>query len=321
MSEDAFRIYAAKSAPAIGEALKEALLLMPEPVRPVASHILEAGGKRLRPLLTALCAGLFGKAGSKVFLLGASMELLHAATLLHDDVLDNAASRRGCEAAHLVFGNAQAVLAGDAMLACGNAIIASFDEPVLSACYSEAIMQTMAGEIMEMAAIAQPDLQHAIYLEIARGKTACLIAQACELGALYAGARGREAEICKKFGENLGLAFQLIDDCLDFAPEEITGKPSGGDLREGKMTPPIRLYRESLNNADREKFDLVFAGQGFDEPEIKKMVSSVRLFLAQARALADPFLATARKCLADLPGGEANEILGQIVDYVGKRSR
>lgn len=321
MSLQNFEEYAALIGPFIKEALQAAVREIPAPCQPAAKHILGAGGKRLRPMLTVLCARMLGNASESVFKLGASMELLHAATLLHDDVLDNAASRRGQKAAHLVFGNAQAILTGDAMLACGNAIVASFNQPGLTACYSKATMQTAAGEIMEMNALRQPDLNETEYLEIARGKTACLIAQSCALGAISANANGRQTDLCFQFGENLGIAFQLIDDALDFAPEAQTGKPGGGDLREGKMTPPLQLYRKHLSDQAKIAFDESFKNSGFDAQTLEKMICAIKEFAAQARELAKPFLQRARNCLEQLPSGKENAILAQMVDYVGERSK
>lgn len=306
--------------PLINKALAEAVAGLPEPCRPIASHILDAGGKRLRPLLTILCAAVCGSPdNSEIRNLAASMEMLHAATLLHDDVLDNAACRRGEPAAHTLHGAAATILTGDALLAAGNAIVASYGNAALVACYSRATTQTAAGEILEMSSLRDPTLSHAAYLEIARGKTACLISQACALGALAAGARPDFVDICATYGENLGMAFQLVDDALDFEPGNATGKPLGGDLREGKMTPPLRLYRESLDADARQAFDCAFATATFAPGEAEAIIQAVAAFAPRARALADDCLTAAINALARLPRGEDNSILLQMCEYVRDR--
>lgn len=276
----------------------------------------------MRPLLTVLCARMLGYRNGNIYDLAASMEMLHAATLLHDDVLDNAVSRRGQAAAHTVFGITGAILAGDALLAAGNAIVASFGLPSLSLCYSHATSQTAAGEIMEMNALGSPNLVLAQYLEIARGKTACLISQACAMGAVVAGASDARVSACAAYGENLGVAFQIVDDVLDFAPESQTGKPSGGDLRERKMTPPLMLYRDSLADAARADFDRNFAAGSFSENDLNLISRTVHdKFAAMAIELAASHIQKARDSLAELPDGEEKPVLLEMCAYVLSRTK
>lgn len=310
----------AREAIPIGGALEAALLELPASCRAVAAHILKAGGKRMRPLLTVLCARLFGWHDDDIYRLAISMELLHAATLLHDDVLDNAESRRGAPCAHAVFGSARAILAGDAMLALGNSIVASYGMPALCGCYAGATALTAAGEIMEMDALGRPDLDHASYIAIARGKTGQLIAHACELGAIRAGAGSEQRLMCARFGENLGIAFQIVDDALDFAPTAQTGKPMGGDLRERKLTPPLRLYRASLSGEARREFDLRFARGDWSESDLARITVEVTPFGQEARLLAQPFLAAAGAALKSLPRTDENAILAQMVKHAATRN-
>ena len=229
--------------PPINKALSRAAEGLPHPVRP--RHIFEAGGKRLRPLLTILMARLLGCDKKDIYDLAVTMEMLHAATLLHDDVLDNADTRRGKPAAHTIFNATSTILAGDAMLAHANALVAQCGDPRLCLCFSEATSRTAAGEILEIAAQHQVETTAEEYEEIIRGKTAWLIRASCQLGALRAGADDALVEAAAAYGENIGMAFQIVDDALDFAPQSVTGKPSGGDVREGKLTPPLRMYRDS----------------------------------------------------------------------------
>ncbi len=303
----------------IGQAIRAGIAQIPAPCRPVAEHILDAGGKRIRPFLAVMCGRALGDQSSDLYILAASLEMLHAATLLHDDVLDNATSRRGRTAAHTVYGISQTILAGDAMLAAGNAMVAAFGNPALVACYSRATVQTAAGEILEMSSLGRPELTHGEYLEIARGKTACLISEACAMGAIAAGATREQIEACLDYGENLGIAFQLVDDALDFAPQSQTGKPSGGDLREGKMTPPLRFYRQSLSPQKQAAFDKSFIARSFSDEEAGAIAAEVCQFASHARDLADSCLGNALDSLLVLPQCEETLILREMTTYVRSR--
>lgn len=305
--------------PRINAAIDTELSCLPLSCQPIATHIIAAGGKRLRPFLTVISAALFGNIDRSIYRLAASMEMLHAATLLHDDILDQAATRRGRPAAHTIFGLNKTILAGDALLAAGNMIVASYNKPELTDAYSQATLNTAAGEILEMDSLRKPDTDHKEYLEIARGKTACLIAQACKLGAIYASANETQLEAIANFGENLGLAFQLVDDALDFAPESQTGKPSGGDLREGKMTPPLILYRESLSCKDRAAFDAEFISGQINEDSLKIHLEAIPAFASDSLKFADAYLSEACQSLENLPKNEENAILAEMAAYVRSR--
>lgn len=309
----------AKETADIDAALMAELDHLPSPCQPVARHIIAAGGKRLRPFLAVISARMFGYGQNDIYRLGASLEMLHAATLLHDDVLDNADARRSQPAAHILHGASAAILGGDALLALGNAIVASFHNPALSLAYSRATMQTAAGEVLEMASLRDPGLTDSQYLAIVKGKTACLIAQACVMGAIIAKASQEQIQQCEAFGENLGIAFQLVDDALDFAPESQTGKPKGGDLREGKFTPPLRLYRKSLAPDIRAEFDKAFQSGSFPAPET--VINAIAAFATPSLALANEPLAKARDALSHLPRNAENAILAEMAEYVRLRRK
>lgn len=312
--------------PFINSALERAVLAMPEPVQPVAKHIFNAGGKRLRPFLAVLSARICGydaKHKSGLHDLAVTMEMLHAATLLHDDVLDNASVRRGKPAAHTVFDVTTTILAGDAMLACANAQVASFADCRLSSCFSEATSQTAAGEILEIANLRRVDTSSEKYADIVRGKTAWLIRASCELGAIFAGASQEHVSAIAEYGENLGMAFQMVDDALDFAPESETGKPTGGDLREGKMTLPLRLYRENLDQSARITFDAAFSSGKFSDMQVDEIAAEIRKngFDMQTRKAADEYLETARMAAFKLADCQERDFLLQMADYVRDRKK
>ncbi|MDR3361434.1 MAG: polyprenyl synthetase family protein [Desulfovibrio sp.] len=313
----------ARELPLINGALDEAAASLPEPVRPAARHILNAGGKRLRPLLTVLTARLCGYAAGDVYKLAVTMEMLHAATLLHDDVLDNASHRRGSPAAHTLFDVPTVILAGDALLAGANALVAAFGDARLTLCFSEATSRTAAGEILEIAVKGKAEISAAEYEDIVRGKTAWLIRAACELGALRADAPSPLVEAAAVYGENLGMAFQFVDDALDFAPRAVTGKPTGGDVREGKMTFPLRLYRLSLETAERAAFDAAFSCGLMTDNDACSIADRLRESGCDARARdeANRYLEAARAALRLLPDKPERELLRAMCDYVRDREK
>ncbi len=313
--------------PLMEEALERATLFLPAPTKPMAEHIFSAGGKRLRPFLTVLTARLFGYDKADIYDLAVSMEMLHAATLLHDDVLDNADSRRGMPAAHTVFDTTSTILAGDAILSAANLLVAGFDDVRLCRCFSEATMHTASGEILEIEYLRRLDQDEQVYDAIVLGKTAWLLRASCVMGALRAGATQADVAAMATYGQELGMAFQMVDDALDFAPEELTGKPTGGDLCEGKLTPPIRLYRESLQGQAKAEFDAAFMAGSISAAEAARMGEEIcRLgFDAQTRQKAGEALQRAKGALDTLqglaPGRQERDLLLQMADYVQKRQK
>lgn len=308
--------------PHLEAALRDATAALPAPARPVAEHILTAGGKRLRPFLTVLTARLLGYTGN-IYPLAVSMEMLHAATLLHDDVLDGADTRRSKAAAHTLFGVTTTILSGDALLAGANLLVARHGDVRLSVCFAEATAQTVAGEILEIEYLRRVDQPAHIYNTVVLGKTAWLLRAACAMGAITAGATTDQVDAAQCYGENLGMAFQMVDDALDFAPAAVTGKPSGGDLREGKLTPPVRLYRESLDEAQRAAFDAAFSEGAFNQFHADTIGAAIcRMGLdARTRNLAGEYLRKALAHLDDLPDGVERPVLRQMADYIQNRSK
>lgn len=316
--------------PAINRALTDLLQELPAPARRAATHTVTAGGKRLRPMLTILCSRLFPDEGTArpekradgdIYRLAATLEMLHAATLMHDDVIDNADTRRNHPAAHALFGNTEAILAGDALLSTANACVASYGSPRLCEVFSRATAETAAGEILELHALRNAHLAAGEYRSIIRGKTAYLIRAACEMGALHAGATDAEVAALGLYGEALGMAFQMVDDALDVADAEVIGKPSGGDLREGKLTPPLQLYRDSLFAEEQALFNAKFTEGTFTEEEISRICQEVRNrgFDEQVRSLATSYLQDAEKALTILPKSKEHDILLEILTYVRDR--
>lgn len=305
----------------ISETLEREIARLDPVVRPLALHVVQAGGKRIRPLLTVLVARAFGVSGDAVYETGAAIELLHGASLMHDDVVDGAAVRRGSPSAHAVFGENRAILAGDVLLAACMRIVLRTRVFEIIDCVALAAQNTAAGEVDEISNLRNPNLGYEDYLRIITGKTAWLIRSACEAGALHGGAAPAQVEAAARYGLELGIAFQLVDDALDIAPQSKTGKPTGGDLREGKVTPLIHFYLETLTGEARAAFLRGFGQASFSEKELNDHLERMREAGCdeKTRALADAHLKRAETALAALPAGQERDILLALVDYIRKR--
>lgn len=220
------------------------------PIPAVSAHVMRAGGKRIRPLVLLLSARAHGIAPERAVPLAVAAELLHTASLLHDDVVDEATLRRGKDAARLRWGNAATVLVGDFYLAQGLAAISSFGDPRPVATLSEVVADLAQGELIQLAHRGQITLDSAPYFEVARRKTASLLAWCARVGGSLEGAADHAMSA---YGLALGTAFQLTDDLLDLVGDpDATGKDLGADLREGKLTLPLleacRLRPELVAN-------------------------------------------------------------------------
>ena len=321
---NAFIQYAADELPKVEQCLHDRIEALSPYVRPTARHVIDAGGKRLRPLLTILTAKALGYAGDGIYPLACSLELLHAATLLHDDILDRAELRRGRPSAHILFGSTHTILAGDALLALANTMVAQYGLPELTACLSQAILSTVTGEIQEIARIRDVALTTDEYMEIITGKTACLIQAACQSGAILAAAATRHVRAASAFGLNLGVAFQLVDDALDYtSSKEVSGKPGGGDLREGKLTLPLILLLEKMPPAEKEAFTNSFKENTLSDTAIGNILGDVTNggHAARTRELAAGFLEDARKSLGEFPASTEASLLAAALEGMAQRDK
>lgn len=318
------RAYFATELPGINAFLAEEADKLDGLVREVARHTLLSGGKRIRPVLAMLFARALGHTENNVTPIACAVEMLHSATLLHDDVLDDADLRRGKPAAHVRFGTTEAILAGDVLLALANRLGAEYDIPRLNALLAQGIMATAEGEILELAHTKAPTADRDAYMRIIIGKTARLIETACRLGAALA-TRGRaEEDAAGEYGLNLGIAFQLVDDALDYTvPEDEMGKPMGGDLREGKMTLPLILHLEGLPQAEAD--DILGALR--ENRLTQEQAEGILIGIAQ-KGLADRtreeaarYAAAAVKALDGLPSCPEREVLAQAAAYVLSRRK
>jgi octaprenyl-diphosphate synthase len=225
------------------DALIAARMQSPVSVIPaLADHLIEAGGKRLRPLLTVAAARLMGGHGERCIKLAAAVEFIHTATLLHDDVVDASGLRRGKVAAHLIWGAPSSVLVGDFLFARAFELMVETGSLGALEILARASRVIAEGEVLQLSRAHDLALSQATYLEIISAKTAELFAAAAEAGAVSAGADAARSAALRAFGQNLGLAFQLADDALDYdGSTETLGKNAGDDFREGKATLPLLL--------------------------------------------------------------------------------
>ena len=321
---NAFTQYSAKELPRIEQCLRERTSGLSPYVLPTVLHTIEAGGKRLRPLLTILTARALGYSGDGAYPLACSVELLHAATLLHDDILDKAGIRRGKPTAHTLYGTDHTILAGDVLLALANAIVAEYGDPALTACLSQALLATATGEILEIAHIRDVSLTLGKYLEIITGKTACLIQAACQSGALLAGAAPQVVRAACDFGLNLGIAFQLVDDVLDYtSPQEVSGKPKGSDIREGKLTLPLIFLLENMPGRDKETFTKAFKDNALSPGLLDSILGTVVRdgHATRARDMAAQYLDKAKQSLAALPEAPETILLAQALEGMANREK
>ncbi len=309
--------------PQVERVLSEQIASLLPLAKPIASHVLLAGGKRLRPLLCVLVGRALGGNSEDLYTLGCAVEMLHAATLLHDDILDNATERRSMPAAHTVFPEHNVILAGDALLAKALLMVSLLGNAQLTACISEAVMRTAEGELAEFSCLRNMDTSYETYLDIIIGKTAWMLRAPCELAAIVTHATAQQKEAMCTFGLELGIAFQMVDDALDFAPPEQTGKPMGGDLREGKLTPPLCFYLESLDIPQRNLLQSKIENNSLTEDECEAVCAAIvkEGFAHKTRKLAEAHLANAAQALAVLPDCFEKQCLQQMLIYIQTRSR
>ncbi len=235
----------------IVERMQSPVALIPQ----LAAHLVAAGGKRLRPLLTLAAARLVGYEGERHIGLAACVEFIHTATLLHDDVVDESTLRRGEASANALFGNKPSVLVGDFLFARAFQLMVADGSLEVLRILSAAAATIVEGEVLQLVIQNELGTQEAQYLEMIEGKTAALFAAATEVGAVVADRPAAEQEALRTYGHALGIAFQLVDDALDYSAEqERLGKTVGDDFREGKITLPVLLAHTAAKDEEERAF-------------------------------------------------------------------
>jgi len=280
----------------------------------IASHLINSGGKRLRPLLTLAAARLFDYRGDDHIKLAAAVELIHGATLLHDDVVDGSALRRGERTANEIWGNKESVLVGDYLFAHAFELMVDAGDLRVLEVLSRASGVIAEGEVLQLATQKNLEATFEMYLAVVESKTAALFAAATQAGAIIAGADARSEEALRSFGRNLGVAFQLVDDALDYAGrEQSLGKSVGGDFREGKMTLPVVYAFDRAGPGDRDFWRRTIA-EGHQRPED---FDRARELIAATRALEDTYACARRyaaRALDDIELAPVNAWSAQLAE-------
>ena len=296
----------------------------PVPLIPqLAGHVVAAGGKRLRPMLTLAAARLCEYGGLRHIGLATCVEFIHTATLLHDDVVDDSALRRGLASANTVWGNKPSVLVGDFLFSRAFELMVEDGSLEVLAILSRASSIIAEGEVMQLVTTSDIETTEAAYLDIVRAKTARLFAAACRIGAVVADRPTGEADALEAYGMNLGIAFQLIDDVLDYSAKQATlGKTIGDDFREGKMTLPILLALCRGDQAERAFWLRTIEDLEQEDDDLQQAI----IILKKRRALADTverargYGIAAARAMAPFPDGAEKRALLDVVDFCIERA-
>ena len=294
-----------------------------EMIPEVAKHLIDSGGKRLRPMLTLGAAQMCGYEGPHHITLAASVEFMHTATLLHDDVVDESDMRRGKQAARMVWGNQASVLVGDFLL--GQAFKMMVDAGSMDALdvLSTAATVIAEGEVMQLSAAQSMETTEDDYLTVIRSKTAALFSAATEVGPILAQSDKPVRSAFRSFGMNLGLAFQLIDDALDYGgSKSALGKNVGDDFFEGKITLPVLLAYRRGDDEQRMFWKSVMESDAADEAALETAMG----YLEQHNAISDTVARArhygemARDALAPLPSSDMKDAFMDVVDFCISRA-
>ncbi len=298
----------------LSENLKPYLDLVSE----VAHHILFAGGKRLRPLLLVLAAKICGYTDSYAKTVSSALEYLHAATLLHDDIIDDAVLRRGKTVAHSVYGNAVTVLVGDFLLARALAICADSGKIKVIHIISELTENMSTGEVHQLMRKGDITLTEEEYMEVIRRKTAVLFQVACTVSAVIAEASAEKEQALSDYGHNLGLAFQLVDDLFDYTMDTADlGKEVGADLREGKLTLPVIQALKQAKPSERDQMIKIIQNEDFTVAEFKTLAALMKKNdgIDYTVEKAATYIEKAKENLSAFEPSKARDTLYDIADY------
>lgn len=288
----------------------------------VAKHLINSGGKRLRPMLTLAAAQMFGYRGEGHIKLAAAVEFMHTATLLHDDVVDESDLRRGKATARKLWGNQASVLVGDFLLGQAFRMMVEVGSLPALDILSSAATVIAEGEVLQLAAAKSMATTEDKYLTVIGAKTAALFSAAAEVGPTIAG-RADMRQALARFGTDLGLAFQLVDDALDYSGhEEMLGKRIGDDFREGKVTLPVILAFARGTPGERTFWQRAIEGGEAGEGDLEIAADLIRRYRAIEETLerARAYASSARAALADCPAGEHRLALEEVVDFTVERA-
>lgn len=287
----------------------------------VTAHLVEAGGKRLRPMLTLAAARMCGYEGDNHVKLAATVEFIHTATLLHDDVVDESEKRRGRPTANLLWDNKSSVLVGDYLFARSFQLMTETNNIRVLRILSDAAATIAEGEVLQMTAAQDLRTTEDIYLQVVRGKTAALFSAATEVGGVIADMDEAQIKALFDYGDALGIAFQIVDDLLDYWGSDATGKNVGDDFRERKLTLPV-IKAVALGDDEERAFWKRTIEKGRQEDgDLDHAIALLNKHgtLEATRAQANDWIAKARSALATLPEHPIRDMLDDLADYVVAR--
>jgi len=285
-------------------------------INEIGGYIVSAGGKRLRPALVLLAARALGAQGEEPRLLAAVMEFIHTATLLHDDVVDHSDLRRGRRTANAQWGNEAAVLSGDFLYSRSFQMMVDSGRMEIMRLMADTTNAIAEGEVLQLLNAGDPDVDEARYLRVIELKTAVLFSAAMQAGAIAADASPALQQALGRYGHDLGMAFQLIDDVLDYtADPEVSGKAVGNDLAEGKPTLPL-IYAMRSGNAEQAAL-VRSALSGAGVPELDPVLKAVEATgaIPYTRALAEAYSGSATSALGDLPDSPFKKTLIDLAAF------
>ncbi len=294
-----------------------------EMIPELAGHLINSGGKRIRPMLTIATAQMCGYRGTAHVKLAASVEFMHTATLLHDDVVDESDLRRGKAAARILWGNEASVLVGDFLLGQAFKMMVETGSLEALSILANAASVIAEGEVMQLAASKDTSTTEDAYLAVIQAKTAALFSAAAEVGGVIAGCRREERAALESFGRNLGLAFQLVDDALDYSGKQsILGKSIGDDFREGKITLPVVLCYRRGTAEERDFWTRTLQAGEQDEEDLYRAIALMERHSALQDTIerARHYGAIARDALAIFPPSKHKQALLDSVDFCVTRS-
>ena len=284
----------------------------------VANHLISSGGKRLRPMLTIASASMFGYQGEHHVKLAASVEFMHTATLLHDDVVDESDMRRGKKTARIVWGNQASVLVGDFLL--GQAFKMMVEVGSLEALdvLSTAATVIAEGEVLQLSVAKNMETTEDDYLQVIKAKTAALFAAASEVGPIVAGASKADRAALRSYGMNLGYAFQMVDDALDYGGKAAElGKNTGDDFREGKITLPVILAWRRGTSEERQFWREAIENGRNDDASLERAMGLITKYgsLSDTIARANHYGTIARDAIEALPASPWKAALMEVIDF------
>jgi len=291
-------------------------------IHDLAKHIIASGGKRIRPVLTLISSQLCGYEGNKHIALASSIEFIHTATLLHDDVVDESKLRRGLATANDLFGNKASVLVGDFLLSQAFQLMVEDGSLRVLGILSDASAVIAKGEVMQLMTEGEPETSLQEYLDVISSKTAVLFAAACELGAVVAGNEKQEAAL-RDFGMKIGIAFQLVDDVLDYNADQNTlGKTVGDDFREGKITLPVIIAYNAGGDDEKTFWKRTLAEHDQKDGDLAEALVLLKKHdaITQSVAMAEQYCDEARAALADFPDSPAKNAMLDIADFCAARA-